>query len=82
MLDPKKRFDMIMQSLSFHSKILLDDEGQLVVVGQVVVPEHAGEIKLTKDQIKDQDEIQMTQHVFTAGKFQESKITCIIITAR
>ena len=49
MLDPDKRFDMIMKTLGFHSKILIDDEGQILIVAQVVVPEHADEIKLTKD---------------------------------
>ena len=82
MLNPDKRFDMIMKTLGFHSKILIDDEGQLVIIAQVVVPEHADEPKLTKEKLQGQNEIQMTKHVFSAGQFQEGKITCIVMTAR
>ena len=52
MLDPDKRFDMIMKTLGFHSKILIDDEGQLVIIAQVVVPEHADEPKLSKEKLQ------------------------------
>ena len=41
MLDPEKRLEMIMQTFSLQQKLLINDEGQIVVVGQVVVPEHA-----------------------------------------
>ena len=50
-LDEATRSEAIMDSLTFQDSILITDEGNLVIVGRVVVPEHASMPALSKDLI-------------------------------
>ena len=50
-----------------------------MVVGQVVVPEHANQAQLEK---KETDPLEMTSHQIGVGFLQQSTITCVLMIVR
>ena len=61
MLNEDKRLESIMKTLSFTNKILVMDDGQMVITSRVVLPEHHGKVKLTKRVNPDEKDPQKNQ---------------------
>ena len=94
LLDDELRSWTIMDSLNFQQKILISDDGHIVVVARVLVPEHTGQPKLNaqnpeikqgtkKNKKQLPSELEMSQHTLRLAETDyKETITCLVITAR
>ena len=64
LLSDEKRLENILQSLALANRVLVTDDGQLVSVSRVVLPEYTKGHGIEKRLAKDKNHVKMSVHKF------------------